>query len=310
LEVDPTDDAEHVDEYTAIPIDVMLDVTVNAPSDVTYGDEDVDVAIYVKDYDADDADADPAGVVDYTVSLYAPNDGGYDQIDSQLTVGIHGKYTFTFDTTDGHAGTWYVGTEEASPENIKVYTNEYGLPGIADFIPYGSFTVGTKTDGKLEVNSPSEFVAGFDIEDMNISIYEPKYDADDGSGDYYDDMEFHFMGLDCYYNGVEFESDDLIPIDFDFDGYSSNEKTAYYLIDDPICFNETGEVTIIGTWPDSYETYASFENPDLEPDVSTSTTFTVVAAEEMTMIVEDMVEDVMVDEVEVADIKMHLQQLQ
>ena len=287
-------------EYTDIPLNVKLDVTVTAPTSITYGETGIDsVYINVKDRDGSDPDKAPAGVVGYTVALFAPIDGGYKLVDTGTTKGTSGKYTFAFDTTDGHAGTWFVGTLETSPEDLRIYYDDvYGLDidsGVLEgFIPYGSFTVGTKTDGVLKVNSPSLIVAGFDVENMNVSVYEPNYDAADGSGDYYDDMQFHITGVDAYYDGQEWDSEDIIVVDSVPDGYSTNSKYAYYELD-TICFNGTGTATIIATWPYDNTVYTDFGNPYLEADISTLTTFTVLPAADMTMIVEDMVENVLVE---------------
>jgi hypothetical protein len=275
-------------EWTNITLPVKLDVTVTVPTDATYGDEDQVVTIYVKDRDGSDEDSTPTGVLGYDVSLYSPcaTDGTYVKVKS-ATTSANGKATLTFDTADGSAGKWYVGTEEAGTYRID---ETYSLD-IANFIVYGSFTVGTKTDGTLAINSPDEIVSGFDI-DMNVSVYEPNYDTDPT---YYDEMEFYFTGLDAYYDGVEYSSSDIISVDSALDGYSSNSKYAYYELD-TIVFNATGTGTIIATWPYNYTVYTDFDLPDLAANISTSKTFTVTSAAEMTMVVDDMVDEVMVDD--------------
>jgi hypothetical protein len=106
----------------------------------------------------------------------------------------------------------------------------------------------------------------------------------------------HVTGLDAYYDGTEYDSDDIITIDdAGFMGISENEKYAYY--DFNITFNETGTGTIIATHPLCNDDYMLWDNDDLLANITGSVTFNVVSPAEMTIIVEDMVEEVLVDEI-------------
>ena len=283
-----TSDAEHTGEWTNISIPVKLNVTTTvSPTDLTYGDEDVTVTVYVKDWDWDEED--DLNVAGYTVSVYSPaTDGNYILID-QDTTGSNGRAILNFDTTDGSAGTWYIGTEEPGSDRI----DETEKLDIADFISYASFTVESEDIARLDIESPDEIVSGFNTT-INVSSYVS--DPDDPDNDFYDELNIHVTGVEAYYNGMEYDKEDIITIsDAVLTGLSSNERYAYYEFS--ITFNKTGTGTIIATYPVSNDVLMEWPNKDLLANITGTKTFSVVSPAAMTIIVDDMVEEVLVNEI-------------
>lgn len=283
-----TPSSGHAGESTNISIPVKLNVsTTVSPTDLTYGDEDVTVTIYVKDWNYDDDE--DLNVNGYTVKVYAPMTGGaYMMVDSDYT-GSNGRAILNFDTTAGSAGTWYIGTFD---DTASYRIDEIEKLNIADFIAYASFTVASDERANLKVESPDEIVTGF-ITNFNVSAYVS--DPDDIDNTYYDELKIHVTGLDAYYNSIEYNYDDIITIDDAwFTGLSDNEKYAYYEFN--ITFNETGTGTILVTHPENNSVYMEWDNQDILANITGSVTFNVVSPAAMTIIVEDMVEEVLVDE--------------
>ncbi len=288
--LDVTPSSGHAGESTNISIPVKLNVTTTvSPTDLTYGDEDITVTIYVKDWDHDDDEV--LNVNGYPVKIYAPMTGGvYQMIDSDYT-GSNGRAILNFDTTAGSAGTWYIGTE-VSGATYRI--DETEKLNIADFIAYSSFTVDSDDRAMLSIESPDEIVSGFETA-INVSAYVSK--PTDAENDYYDELanSIHITGIDAYYNGVEYDNDDIIAVNALFTEYSSTNKYAYYEFD--ITFNKTGTGTIFVTHPENNTVYMDWDNQDLKPNITGSTTFSVVSPAAMTIIIEDMVDTVLVDEI-------------
>jgi hypothetical protein len=288
-----TPSSGHTGEWTNISIPVKLNVTTTvSPTDLTYGDEDVTVTVYVKDWNVDDDE--DLNVAGYTVSVYAPGtdaaDGNYIMVD-QDTTGSNGRAILNFDTTDGSAGTWYIGTEEPGI-NLGEKIDETEKLNIADFISYASFTVNSDNRAVLKIESPDEIVSGFNTT-INVSAYVSS--PTDPDNDYYDELNIHVTGIDAYYNGIEYDNEDIITIsDAVLTGTSSNDKYAYYEF--YITFNKTGTGTIIATHPESNDVYMEWANQDLKANITGSITFSVVSPAAMTIIVDNMVEEVLVDE--------------
>jgi len=283
-----TPSSGHAGEWTNISIPVKLNVTTTvSPTDLTYGDEDVTVTVYVKDWDWDEEE--DLNVAGYTVSVYSPaTDGNYILIDQDNT-GSNGRAILNFDTTDGSAGTWYIGTEETGSHRI-VETEKLDIAG---FISYASFTVESENIARLDIESPDEIVSGFNTT-INVSSYVS--DPDDPDNEFYDELYIHVTGVDAYYNGMEYDRDDIITIsDAWLTGTSSNEKYAYYEFN--ITFNKTGTGTIIGTYPESNDVLMEWPNKDLLANITGTKTFSVVSPAAMTIIVDNMVEEVLVNEI-------------
>jgi hypothetical protein len=270
----------------SLPIKVDL-TTTNLPDDAEWGDT-VTVEGYVLDGNGD-------GIADYTVALYSPSGDTYVRVDSDTTY-ASGRYSLSGSTDEdgASAGTWYVGTYMTGG---TYRIDETDSLDITDFIMYDSFMVGTQDTARVKLESPDELVDGF-VQTLNISVYNNSdWDDDAGTGDfYYDQMWVHLTGLDCYYMGTEYDDDDIVVLGNFTDngtGYSDNEKYAYYEFN--ITFNETGAGTIMVTY-DHNNTY--YEDSDsLEANITGSTSISVGAPDDMTLIVNDMVDEVSVTSV-------------
>ncbi len=287
-----TPSSGHAGEWTNVEIPLKLNVTTTvSPTDLTYGDEDITVTAYVKDWDWDEDD--DLNVAGYTVSVYAPaTDGAYILVD-QDTTGSNGRAILNFDTVDGSAGTWYIGTEIAGASYRIDETEQLDIP---DFISYASFTVESDDRARLDIESPDEIVSGFDTT-INVSAYVS--DPDDPDNEYYYQLNMHVTGIDAYYGGMEYDKDDIITVNAVHTGNSSNDKYAYYEFD--IIFNKTGTGTIIATYPENNSVYMQWNNKDLLANITGTKTFSVVSPAEMTIIVDDMVEEVLIDDTDACE---------
>lgn len=269
-------DTNDVDELSRVKFPVKLDVTVELPSDVDWGDT-VTISGYVKDGNGD-------GVGGYTVKLYSPTESGYIEMDSATTFSS-GRYSLSRATDDGSAGTWYVGTFDAAG-TPRVDTPDKFVASANGFIPYHSIDVAPDDSLDVAVDSPDELVSGFN-QTLNITV---KNSWDD---DYYEDMIIHVTGLETTFSGGYYDDDDIIVVhDTGADWTTENDKYAHYKFN--IKFNETGTGTIIVTHPLNSSEYDDID--DLEANITGSTTFTVVSPSEMTIIVENMPDKVKIDE--------------
>lgn len=277
---------EHSGEETNTSIPVKLNVTVtNLPTDITYGDEVSSVYVYVKDWSVDDNK--DLNVNGYNVKVYAPAlDGKYIEVYSTNT-GSNGRAILDFDTTKGSAGTWYIGTYNTGTYRI----NETDKLNISNFIAYKSFIVESDNRATLKVESPSEIVSGFNTT-INVSAYVS--DPTKPENDYYDELNLHVTGIDAYYNSTKYDAEDIVTVNAIQTGYSSNHRYAYYEFN--ITFNKTGTGTIIATHPESNDVLMEWPNKDLKANITGTVTFSVVSPAAMTIIVDDMVDKVLVDE--------------
>jgi hypothetical protein len=271
-------------EYAEVPLPVKLNMTANVPTDAVWGDE-ITVTGYVYDGQGD-------GVPVYPIALYSPINGGYYQIFDDDTYST-GRYSMGVDTGSlegpGSAGTWYVGTYN----NSGGYRVVDPMDIASGFIPYASFEVGTRDEAKVKVESPDEVVDGFN-QSFNVSVYNSSWMDDDE----YQSMNIHITGLDAWNwtTTTEFTEDDYIrvadtPVDY-------NDKYAWYHF--TYFFNDTGTATVVVTHPGcgcSYEGEDGFysntnNNTELKANISGSTTFQVGSPGDMTVIVENMPDDV------------------
>jgi len=275
--VNVTYDADHT-AYQPLP--VKLNMTATITSNPEWGD-----TITVEGYLYNGT-----GVVKgYDVVLLAPSGDTYIEADKAATYSS-GRYSLIAPSDEGgaSAGTWYVGTWDDGPYRI----DETDIVDWTGFINYYSFEVATLDNAVVIFESPDEVITGFD-QDLNISVYKTEYDDDTY---YYDDMWVHLTGLEAEWNGNTYDADDIIVIGHWGDigtGYSTNEKYAYYEIVG-IKFNESGKCTVIVTWDNNDSYYEDID--DLQANISGSTTFDVVGADDMNIIVEDMVDNVIVDD--------------
>jgi len=268
-------DTADANKHSNATLPVKLDVTVELPSDVDWGDT-ITISGYVKDGNGD-------GVGGYTAKLYSPGATGYQEMDSAVTYSS-GRYSLSAPTDDGSAGTWYIGTFDDAA-NYRLDTPDKFVASADGFIPYHSIDVAPDDSPIVAVDSPDEIVSGFN-QTLNITV---KNTWDD---DYYDEMIIHVTGLETTFKGDYYDDDDIIVVhDTGADWITENEKYAHYEF--KIKFNETGTGTIIVTHPSNNSQYDDID--DLEANITGSTTFTVVSPEEMTIIVENMPDKVEVN---------------
>jgi len=281
-------DTTNGNQYSNHSLPIKLDVTTSdIPTDAEWGDT-VTVEGYVLDGNGD-------GIPDYTVALYAPSGDTYVQVDTDTTY-ASGRYSMSGSTDEdgASAGTWYVGTYMTGG---TYRIDETHLLDITNFIQYHHFTVDTQDTARVELESPDEVVDGF-IQTLNISVYNNSaWDDDAGTGDFFfNQMWVHITGLDCYYMGTEYTDDDIVTLgNYANNGtkISDNEKYAFYEFD--VTFNETGTGTIIVTYDQNNSFYEDYD--DLEANITGTETFTVGSPDEMTVIVNDMVDEVSVTSV-------------
>jgi hypothetical protein len=274
--------------YTSVEyLPVKVDMTASLPTSVTWGDE-ISISGYVKDGQGD-------GIPSYVVELYYPVDGGY-EVAATATTYSSGRYSISALTDEGSAGTWYLGTyldnSGGSAPRVGQLLDSRDYHNIPYFIDYFSFEVASDASAKVKVVSPDELVKGFD-QTINISVYNSWDD------DYYDEMWVHVTGIGANYSGVEYTDDQTIVIGnfaTNGTGYSSNGKYAYYNFD--IMFTETGTGTIFVTHPDNDTLYNDNNNAhdDYAANITGSVLFSVASPGDMTVLVNDMITAVDVDE--------------
>ncbi|UCF49430.1 MAG: hypothetical protein JSU91_06705 [Thermoplasmatales archaeon] len=269
--------------YAYQPLPVKLNMTAEFPSDPEWGD-----TITVEGYLYNGT-----GVVKgYNVVLLAPSGESYVEADNTTTY-TSGRYSLIAPSDEGgaSAGTWYVGTWDDGPDRI----DETDIVNWGGFINYYSFEVSTRENAVVSLESPDEVITGFD-QSLNISVYNTSWD----DNYYYDDMWIHITGVETEWladpSGKKWYDEDDIIVIGDYaslgTGTSSNEKYAYYEIDD-IKFNETGKVEIIVTWDNNNTYYEDID--DLQANISGTTSIDIAGADDMNLIVEDMVESVLID---------------
>jgi len=270
-------------KYSYVPIPVKLDFTATIPENIKWDDNIYTIDGYVKE-----GDDDGTGVYDYDVSVFAPVLDGYVEVTTVQTFET-GRYQIQFTANQYPAGTWYIGTYDADDDAVERIDETSNL-NIEDFIAYESFPVVGDDSAKVKVEDPDEVITGFD-QVINVSIY------DSWDGEYYDEMNLHFTGLDCYYNGTEYADDEIVYLDgANLTGYSSNEKYAYYEFE--IMFNETGTGTIFATWDldnDQYEDNDK-DNTDMRANITGETSITVVSADDINVIIINPPTEVVVDD--------------
>ena len=261
------------------PLPVKLNMTATLPTDAEWGD-----TITVEGYLYNGT-----GVVSgYDVVLLAPSGDTYVEADKAATYGS-GRYSLIAPSDEGgaSAGTWYVGTWDNGPYRI----DETDIVDWAGFINYYSFEVKTLDNAKVTLESPDEVITGFN-QSLNVSVYNTSWD----DNYYFDDMWIHFTGLEMEWMGDTYDEDEIVVIGDYLDigtGHSSNGKYAYYEIDG-IKFTESGKCTIIVTYDNNNTYYEDMD--DLQANISGSKTFDVVGADDMNIVVEDMVDNVIIDD--------------
>ncbi len=281
---------------SSIRLPILLNVSANVPDGAVWGDT-LSVSGYVKDGRGN-------AISGYNVSVYAPDaNGNYIPV-YWVDTYSNGAFSMSIDTgtgnTRGCAGTWYVGTYiDSDFPRVNVSDDQ---PKVAGFIPYASFEVATKNEAKVQLETADEITTGFP-QTINISVYNSSWM---NSNTMYRNMKIHITGVDNYNasSGETFDKDDIVLMNAAVTKYT--DKKAYYEF--TWTFNETGTVTIWVSYPENisrvarsstvnnyYDSYYD-DKTGLLPNVTGSTTFTVVSAGDMNIEVNNMPTSVDIDD--------------
>ncbi|MBU0498082.1 MAG: Ig-like domain-containing protein [Candidatus Thermoplasmatota archaeon] len=256
-------------QYSYVKLLIKLDVTATIPTTITWGDT-ITLSGYVRDGKGH-------GIKDYPVKLYSPTSSGYQEIDSAVTFSS-GRYSLSAPTDEGSAGTWYIGTELSGTYRIDE-TNKLTIP---NFISYQPLLIQSDNTASIKLVSPDVLIAGF-TQTINISV---KWNKNALS-----DAWIYVTGISAKYKGTNYSNDDLIAVG---DGTADYVKSslAYYEFD--IMFLKSGTARILLTHPFNNDLYD--EHNDLLSNVTGFFTLTVVSANKMSLIVENMPQSVKVTE--------------
>ena len=296
--------------YSNVTLPVKLDLQLTSSvSNKKWGDSFyLNGGLYYNDTSYSD-------LVNYDLAIFAPtdagNNGGWVQYKTQnYPVENDGTYSIRIVTgpDEGYnAGTWYLGTYETTP-----YLDESSqAPYQANFIPYYPFTLGTNDDDlTVDIENSDDIVTGFE-QTVNVSVKNESfmYSGSSDTTKEWQNMNIHVTGLDGWDGTTEYDDNDIVPVTLYKHYNPSTEKYSYYLFN--YTFNETGTATIIATYPQNYTSH-TIESPDklpgndsfysntynerteLLPNIMGTTTFSVVAADNMNLIISNMVDSVRV----------------
>jgi hypothetical protein len=189
--------------------------------------------------------------------------------------------------SDGNAGTWYIGTwEDTDPYRVNELDKfEHPINTGVGFVRYYWFDVASDTDVDIEIEEPDEILDGAEIT-MEVSC---EWNGEAFNGDDSDaiteDAWIHITGLECEYDGDEYEDDDIIVIDHT--DYDADDDISF--VEFEIKFLETGTGTIIVTCPRDNDdlVWPQFNNSDLDHNIMGTLDFDVGAAADFNMIVEN-----------------------
>jgi hypothetical protein len=182
------------------------------------------------------------------------------------------------------------------------------MPYLANFIPYAYFVVDTKDDARVEVENTDDIVVDFN-QTINVSVYNSSWMENEE----YRNMLIHITGLAAWNESTntEYTEDDVVLVDSTLTGY--DDDYAWYEFD--YRFNDTGTATIIASWPgngtsilgeeigegmdSSYGNTFGNASTTMLPNITGTTTFSVVASDSMNLIVVggQMVDSVVVNSV-------------
>ena len=278
--------------YSNVSLPVLLNMSFDVSSDITWG-ETIEINNgWVLNGTND-------GLDNYGIRVYAPCEGGYTYAKSGSTA-FDGSFSYDINTGSEYAysaGTWYVGTYSSDDSSPRVNMTDEP-PYMPGFIPYGSFVVHTREDVSVDVENTDDIIVGFN-QTINVSVQNESWMENYE----FKNMMIHVTGLEAWNqslasNGVEFTDDDIVPVDAtmtkDDDDYAYYEFTYF--------FNQTGTGTILVSWPGNQTSYAyndssygdtyGNESTTLLANCTGTTTFDVLGAEDMNLIVTNMVESV------------------
>jgi hypothetical protein len=272
---------------STISLPILLDVTqTSSLSGLKWGDS-FTVAGKV-------LDGNSLGEKSYKVRVYYPVSGGfaYDEVSTPATV-TTGTYSLPIVTGSGKgygAGTWYVGTYASAGTRVDMSLE---APYVNGFIPYYSFTVGTKDTATVKVGNSADIVQGFS-QTVNVSVKNETWMT--GNNKEYQNMNIHITGIKGWDGSNAYERSDIALIAATKTGTNPSETLQYYEFE--YTFNETGTGTIWVSWPgnltkmdyhgSSYGNAFGNHSTSLIANITGSTTFSVVSPGAMTVLVDNV----------------------
>jgi len=283
--------------YSNATLPVKLNFTSTLPTSATWGDTiNVDGFIY---------DGQGNSISNYPVYLYTPIDGGYYPIQFGATMSS-GRYSFSVQTGSGKgygsAGTWYVGTQETSG---SYRINENTTLDITDFLSYGSFEVDTKGTAAVAIVTSTDIISGF-VQTINVTVANASWMKENE----YRNMNISLTGLKSWYNGIEYDDNDIVTVADWTNVTRYNDQKAWYEFE--WRFNDTGTAKVWASWPGNLTSIAKegplagetgtyspkYTNDDLLANITGFTSLPVVSPAEMNLVIEGT----MVDSVQVTEI--------
>jgi len=276
---------------------ILLNMTANVPSGAVWGDT-LSIDGYLRNGTG-------SGISGYPVYVFAPTSAGSYTSVYNVNTYSNGAFSMTVDTGTGEtgcAGTWYVGTYKTA-DFPRVNMSDM-LP-IDGFIPYATFDVATKNDAIVKLETSDDVITGFN-QTINISVYNSSWMNSDDDKTMYKTMMVHITGVDNwnYATSEKYDQDDIVKMTASLTKYTS--KYAYYEFD--WIFNETGTVTVwvshennlsmiahsddVSNYFDSYYD----DKVGLLPNVTGTTTFSVVGAADINIDVTNMPTSVDLDQ--------------
>ena len=288
-------------QYTNATLPVKLDpsfTTIPTDNQKSWGDT-VTVSGYLYDGQGN-------SIGGYPIKLYSPVDGGYKAVASTTTYGS-GKFVLEVDTGSGSgkddyasAGTWYVGTEQAAAYRV----DETDILDITNFISYGSFKVSTKDNAVVDVVDTGDIIANFN-QTFNITVSNASWMKENE----YRNMIIHVTGLEGWWQGVEYDDKDIVPIASSVNITKYTDSKAWYEFN--YRFNETGNAKIWASWPGNLTSIAqnnpdgqdstysnTYGNEDLLANITGFTTLPVISPGDINLVIPGT----MVDAVQVTEI--------
>ena len=301
---DGTEDAAY---KSNVSIPVLLNMTFDVASDLMWGDTIEINNGYLLDGDGE-------GMGSYGIRVYSPANGRY--IPAKIgTTAYDGTFSYDINTGADYAysaGTWFIGTYDSDASPRVNMTDD--APHIPGFIPYDSFEVASRDDVSVGLENDDDLTTGF-VQTINISVKNESWM--DESTKEYQSMYVHITGLRSYNEttGKEYDEDDIVQV-IDPNTYNpwvdTNEKYAYYEFS--YHFNDTGTATVWVSHPGNLTAIMNdtsgdtthpgesgfytmkYGNGNLMANMTGTRTVTVVGADAMNLVVDNMVDSVQVDE--------------
>jgi hypothetical protein len=155
---------------------------------------------------------------------------------------------FSYYVNFDEAGTWYIGTYDTTGGEFRP-TDDETTRTIPGFIWYETIECKSQT-GSIDVD-PDETTKGFNVS-FDITCY-------DHNDDELENAYVYITGIDLYYNG-NFQDDDNVT------EIGITDEDGWIEIDDILIFDDTGSVTFLFTYDDTFDNYDTDDDGDLEDE--------------------------------------------